>query len=446
MLLLPATKTADVPANGALGMAPVKSGPIDQPGVLRPELPEFLALGPAGAAPLLEAAASDRANGQLEFEGPWSLTANLIVRHGKLIDATSGQLHGDPAAMRVFLWSEARYRWRAPGELGNVTLRVTVGLDGDALITEGLRQRAVWQRIVRDLPSLAARFEVDFSRPALVASALPAVAHTLCRLCDGHRSLGEVLRDSAVPDLEAASILGHLIGEGVLVRAKEPPRAAGISLPDDPPALGDAGDEQTARISTRRPTRPRYWPLVAIGLALGLGAAKLATRWHEPKPIAAANARINVRSESNSASAVLEQTNSVPRLDPPPPALAGPPVVAPVPSLPGCQRARSLGDPRRILGDCARAASAPDAPSDLLALLARLELERGAFAKAATRARRAIALDPNLAEAYAYLGFAEAEAGRRREAMAAYRRYLALAPRGSYAEDVRAIVHENGGR
>jgi hypothetical protein len=67
MLLLPATKTADVPANGALGMAPVKSGPIDQPGVLRPELPEFLALGPAGAAPLFVAPATDPANRHLEY-------------------------------------------------------------------------------------------------------------------------------------------------------------------------------------------------------------------------------------------------------------------------------------------------------------------------------------------------------------------------------------------
>jgi hypothetical protein len=395
----------------------------------------------------LEAAAADRASGQLEFDGPWGLTAKLIVRHGKVIDATSGQLQGDAAAMRVFLWSEARYRWRAPGELGNVTIRVTVASPNESLITEGLRQRAVWQTILRDLPSFAARFEVDFSLPALPVSDLPAAAHALCRLCDGHRSLGEVLRDCALPDLEAASILGHLIGKGVLARVKESPRPTGLTLPDDPPALGDAGNEQTARIAVGPPTPPRSWPLVVIGLALGLSAAALATRRYEPKLIpSVAPPQSGPSVLSNSPYTAVEWTNSAPRLVSQLPLLASPPEGPPVPTFSKCDRARSVGDPRRILADCARAASEPDAPSDLLALLARLELERGAFAKAASRARRAIALDPNLAEAYAYLGFAEAEAGRRREAMAAYRRYLALAPRGSYAEDVRAIVYENGAR
>jgi Flp pilus assembly protein TadD len=83
--------------------------------------------------------------------------------------------------------------------------------------------------------------------------------------------------------------------------------------------------------------------------------------------------------------------------------------------------------------------------ADLLAYLAQAELERGRFSKAAAHARRAVALDPNLAEAYAYLGFAQSEAGRKREALTAYRQYLELAPRGRYAEDVRAIVRAGAG-
>jgi Flp pilus assembly protein TadD len=75
-----------------------------------------------------------------------------------------------------------------------------------------------------------------------------------------------------------------------------------------------------------------------------------------------------------------------------------------------------------------------------VAAQAHRALEQGHFARAGELARQALALDPKLAEAYAYLGFAEAEAGRRAAALAAYRQYLVLAPQGPFAPDIRAIV------
>ena len=60
--------------------------------------------------------------------------------------------------------------------------------------------------------------------------------------------------------------------------------------------------------------------------------------------------------------------------------------------------------------------------------------------EAGTLARKALAIDPNRAEAHVYLGNAEQEAGRIDEARAAYKKYLELAPNGPFARELRAIL------
>jgi Flp pilus assembly protein TadD len=75
-----------------------------------------------------------------------------------------------------------------------------------------------------------------------------------------------------------------------------------------------------------------------------------------------------------------------------------------------------------------------------MAMVAHAELDRGNYSRSRSWARKALALDPGLPEAYAYLGFVEDQEGRRDEAMAAYRSYLRLAPDGRYANDIRTIV------
>ena len=55
---------------------------------------------------------------------------------------------------------------------------------------------------------------------------------------------------------------------------------------------------------------------------------------------------------------------------------------------------------------------------------------RGDGAEAAQWAKRALALDPNAAEAYVLIARADKAGGNHEDARAAYRRYLDLAPRG----------------
>jgi hypothetical protein len=444
------------------------------PSVSDPPRPsDFRPLGPAGAAALLEAAARDHESRDLELEGHWGLTARLTVRSGRVLAARAGRLQGADAVMRIFLWPEARYRWTAADQPARGAVQVTIEATIEQLINEGLRHRAVWQTMLRGLPSLSARLEIDFGRAAVELAGLPPPARSLCRLCDGQRTIGEVLRDCDVPDLEAASTIAHLLGAGVLVPVADQSHA-GKPLHDEVPAIGHAGDyAPTGQFPVAAVVASARWPLVVIGVVLGIGAALWLsgkrntislppsdTDSHQtPGQAAISSTNLNIRSVTTKQSPIPNSSPGQPSTGPSPTPAAQPdnsaaahdatpsgqtPGPAITPLLAACERARAHGDARRILSDCDRALAGGAERPDLLALLAELELERGHFAQAAARARRAIALDPKLPEAYAYLGFAEAEAGGRREALAAYRKYLALAPRGRYAADVRAIVRDAG--
>jgi CheY-like chemotaxis protein len=116
------------------------------------------------------------------------------------------------------------------------------------------------------------------------------------------------------------------------------------------------------------------------------------------------------------------------------------------PTLEDCRRAYARDKYSRIVRVCSQAleADAGQAPAegraDAMAKLAHAELDRGNYNRARGWARKALALDPRLPEAYAYLGFVEDQAGRRDQALSAYRSYLELAPQGRYADDIRAII------
>jgi tetratricopeptide (TPR) repeat protein len=65
---------------------------------------------------------------------------------------------------------------------------------------------------------------------------------------------------------------------------------------------------------------------------------------------------------------------------------------------------------------------------------------RGHLDQAGDWARRALALDDQLAEAHVIVAHAATDAGHAGEAAAAYRRYLELAPRGWHAPEARRAL------
>jgi tetratricopeptide (TPR) repeat protein len=75
-----------------------------------------------------------------------------------------------------------------------------------------------------------------------------------------------------------------------------------------------------------------------------------------------------------------------------------------------------------------------------MVIVASAELERGRAVEARSWAKKALDVNPDLADAYVVLGGAEQEAENPAEAKAAYKKYLELAPSGRHARELRAIL------
>ena len=108
-----------------------------------------------------------------------------------------------------------------------------------------------------------------------------------------------------------------------------------------------------------------------------------------------------------------------------------------------CAKAMQSKRTKDVLAACPDALSAdPAAPTAaaIAVTLAKIEFDRGRVAQASMWSKKALAADPNAADAYVFLGGAEQTAGHGKAAKEAYKRYLQLAPTGRYAADLRAIV------
>jgi Tfp pilus assembly protein PilF len=109
-------------------------------------------------------------------------------------------------------------------------------------------------------------------------------------------------------------------------------------------------------------------------------------------------------------------------------------------ALGSCKKAIRDKRSKEVLAVCPEAFAADSSAADIAVALAKTEFDRGKSALAATWGQKAIAADPNAADAYVFIGGAEQSAGHRKAAKEAYKRYLQLAPSGRYAADLRAIV------
>jgi tetratricopeptide (TPR) repeat protein len=98
---------------------------------------------------------------------------------------------------------------------------------------------------------------------------------------------------------------------------------------------------------------------------------------------------------------------------------------------------------REIETKC-KAAFAAAPAAELAAGVAQAALENGRNADAVAWARKAIDVNPKLAQAFVLLGGAEQQLGHAQQARDAYNRYLELAPNGEHAQDIRALLPSLG--
>jgi tetratricopeptide (TPR) repeat protein len=205
-------------------------------------------------------------------------------------------------------------------------------------------------------------------------------------------------------------------------------------------APGDAWDEKTADVprASRRRTRLLAWSAAGLaGFALcALGAWRI-DRARQPRPVADLPPPVAPVIAAPAPAPRAAATVVVPRIpEAEPPKFAA----ATDEASDACQAAFARNQRKQVLASCARAFAAnPQSPA-IAVMLAKTELDRGHFRPALDWAKKALALDENQADAYVFVGGAEQALGNAPAAKTAYKRYLALAPKGRYASDVRAVV------
>jgi hypothetical protein len=217
------------------------------------------------------------------------------------------------------------------------------------------------------------------------------------------------------------------------------------AVPNAPPTVAPAASAPTAAAPTPNqaavPANPAAVPANPVAAQLPAPAIAVAAV-AAPAP---AVAQTGVAAVAEAPSAAAASPTRAPTTAASEPAGVPPTVPAAAPAASGdleqaCRAAFERKKYKDVLDSCGRAFDARPNAADLAALVAEAEMNRGRAGSSLNWARKAIAVDPNLADAYVFLGTGEQQAGHAQAAKTAYLRYLELAPGGRFAQDVKAIV------
>jgi CheY-like chemotaxis protein len=135
----------------------------------------------------------------------------VVLHDGEVAHAATGQVEGEKALYRLFGWDRGRFRFvpnEAPGPK-------TVERPTRALLREGRRQAAEWDRLVEELPPQHTRVSLVVSR-----GDLPNVLHPLTQevllVLEMTDRVEEVLDRCGFPDYQVLRTLTTLLRRGLI--------------------------------------------------------------------------------------------------------------------------------------------------------------------------------------------------------------------------------------
>ncbi|HVZ72397.1 MAG TPA: hypothetical protein VHJ20_08475 [Polyangia bacterium] len=191
-----------------------------------------------------------------------------------------------------------------------------------------------------------------------------------------------------------------------------------------------------AAARARARTETRWTRVFAVGALMSMGVTAWAAARHPAKHAAVPTVEV----------APPAAPSEAPTVTPPAPvaAIAAPAAVVSSPAdvdakVAGCDAAVEQRNWPAVAAACAGAFEARH-DGALAMRIAQAEHRRGHLDVAADWARKALALDAKIPEAYVLVARADVAAGQRRDATDAYKRYLELAPRGWHAAEARRAL------
>jgi hypothetical protein len=193
--------------------------------------------GTTSIASLLRTMSGLERSGQLHVERN-GRPAEVSFHEGAVAAAQVAQLRGMPAIKRVLIWDQ-----EATLHLRPVPRRGQVCRSGRAFVDELDRYQRDLAYGLKDIGPLSSVYGCDEQRMRQSTGQVPAEVTPVVRLCDGQRSLSDILDESLFPVLDTVRILSRLAELGILVRRAFAEAAAPTSAQEQLEAFW-----QTARI------------------------------------------------------------------------------------------------------------------------------------------------------------------------------------------------------
>ncbi len=163
----------------------------------------------------------------------------VVLRDGELLQAEIGNVVGEKALFRMLAWREGRFVFDTAGPLeagGKVLAPVR------ALVAEGMRQLAEWDRLALELPPLSA-----MARLSVKTSELPNIVHPLTQevllLLEHYDQVREIVDHCSFPDYQVLRTLHTLSQRNIVTIGQAPVR--GLAAPS--PAEDRLFDEAQLR-------------------------------------------------------------------------------------------------------------------------------------------------------------------------------------------------------
>jgi CheY-like chemotaxis protein len=200
-------------------------------------------LADVGVVDLVQTIELNRKSGIIHVANRDGRRGSIFFRDGKVIDAEVGRLSGANAVYRLFTWSEGQFAV----EFKQIRRHDVIETAMAPLLMEGMRRLDESSHLLEKLPSPQSVLEVDCRVLAEELAELPDEMNTVLRLCDGARTLHEVIEDSDQPDLEALHIINKLLA-GQIIFSRKTPDDEGESEPSERLArwLSEGGAEDGA--------------------------------------------------------------------------------------------------------------------------------------------------------------------------------------------------------
>lgn len=185
-------------------------------------------LSDVGVVDLVQTIELNRKSGIIHIVNRDNRRGSIFFRDGKVIDAEVGRLSGAHALYRLFSWSDGQFAV----EFKQIRRHDVIDVPMAALLMEGMRRLDESTHLLETFSSSTSVLEVDCRVLAEELAELPDEMNSVLRLCDGARTLQEVVEDCDQPDLEALTIINKLYKQQIIF-AREAPDPSSESEPGE---------------------------------------------------------------------------------------------------------------------------------------------------------------------------------------------------------------------